>query len=194
MIPRCVVCGSREIATKYLSSRSGKFYCSKECMLIANSRRLLSVGFFLLFGTLVIGIYLLNLVISENELSLIIAPILIFGLGGSFSLWLLVNAIKGRKLTKERGLESEIVTYSCVFCNHEYDKRIFGAPTKCQNCGKESPFCDICYDYIFSGEPVYQIQNCGHIFHKAELSDYLENEEICPKCKQKVKSIDLEIK
>ena len=194
MIPRCVVCGSREITTKYFSSRSRKLYCSKECMLIANTRKLLSVGILILFVALIIGIYSLILLLDENKLSLIFFPISVLVIGISFSLWAIVQGIKGRKLTKERVLESENITYSCIFCNHEYDKRIFGAPTICQNCGKESPFCDLCYDYIFSGKPVYQLQNCGHIFHKIDLLDYLENEEICPKCKQKISSIDLQIK
>ena len=194
MIPRCVVCGSREITTKYFSSSSRKFYCSKECMLIANRKRLLYVSIFIIFITLFIGIYLLYLVISMNELSLIFAPIFVFGLGIVFGLRLFVQSIKARNLAVERNFVSENIIYSCIFCNHEYDKRIFGAPTECQNCGKESPFCDICYEYIFSGKPVYQIQNCGHIFHKSDLLDYLENEEICPKCKQKISSVDLEFK
>lgn len=194
MIPRCAVCGSREITTHYLSSLSGKLYCSKDCMLIANSRRLISVSVAISIVTFTIGIFLLVLILSEDLYSLIEFPILVFALGLAFGITLSIQGLKGRNLRKERDLESENIIYACIFCRYEYDKRIYGAPTICRSCGKESPFCDICYEYIFDGKSVYQIQNCGHVFHKSDLLDYLENEEICPKCKQKISSIDLEIK
>ncbi|NPD88603.1 MAG: hypothetical protein HGN29_07755 [Asgard group archaeon] len=193
MIPRCAVCGNRSVTTKYFNSRTRKLYCSKECMQISNRKSFLYVSIFMIVVTLAGGISAFIL-LREQDLILSIAPLIVIGFGVPFSLYLFTQYLKGRQLVKSRSIESENIIYSCLFCNHEYENRIFGAPTICQKCGKESPFCDICYEYIFAGKPVYQIQNCGHIFHKTDLLDYLENEETCPKCKQEISSINLKIK
>ncbi|MHA1397511.1 MAG: RING finger protein [Candidatus Heimdallarchaeaceae archaeon] len=191
MIVRCEICGSREINPKYISARSKRFYCSKDCWLIGTKNNSLLAGIILTAIPAVGGIFLSILMASmgENEF-LIVTIIFTFSgipIGGIF----IYNAIKGKKLTKERGILEEEKKFSCLFCGQEYEKRVYGAPTKCSNCGEESPFCDICYDYIFLGKPVYKINDCGHIFHKEHLLDYIEHNETCPKCKEKITSIDL---
>jgi len=191
MIPRCVVCGNRDVSTKYLSNRSNKFYCSKECMLVENSEKQLIVSIVFILIPAIPGILLTIVFLNRSELFLIPVTISMIFIGVPIGLFLIIQGLKGKKLKKQRNLISTTSSYSCMFCGHEYDKRIYGGPTICLNCGKESPFCDICYDYIFSGKPVYRLQDCGHIFHKTDLLDYLENNDICPKCKQQISSIDL---
>jgi hypothetical protein len=134
------------------------------------------------------------MIISWDDLALIFAPIFVFIIGSILSFTPISRYIEGRKLAEERDFESKNRIYSCIYCDTEYNKLLYGVPTTCQNCGKESPFCDICSEYIYAGKPVYQLQDCGHIFHKKELIIYLENEEKCPKCKQKISSVLCEIK
>jgi DNA-directed RNA polymerase subunit RPC12/RpoP len=161
-------------------------------MLIEYSNRQLFIGILIMVFPAIPGILLTVLFIVRNEqTSTILIAILIIFMGLPVGLILLIQSLKGKKLKKQRNLPSATSSYSCIFCGHEYDKRIYGGPTNCLKCGKESPFCDICYDYIFFGKPVYLLQDCGHIFHKTELLDHLENNDICPKCKQKISSIDL---
>ena len=193
MIPRCFVCGSRDVTTKYFIPSKGRFFCSKECMLITNSARMILVGILACFIFSAGGIFFLMLVLIRDELILSILPAVWFGIDIFFGPIFIIRGIKGRNLSKTRGYEFEKTIYSCLFCDHEYKKRIYGGPTKCVNCGEESPFCDLCFNYIFSKHTVFQIQDCGHIFHKRELLDYLENKEICPKCRNQINSINLKI-
>ena len=193
MIPRCAVCGNRSITTKFYLPIRRKLYCSKECMQIANRKNFLFIGIFGLAITLTGSISIISINIGGDPL-LLVGPIMLLVFAGVLCSYMFSKYLKGRQLTKTRVIESENKIYSCIFCNHEYNDRISGTPNKCHNCGKESPLCDICSEYIFAGELVYQIQECGHIFHKPDLLDYLEKEVTCPKCKKEISSFSLEIK
>jgi hypothetical protein len=189
-----MVCGNLSLNTKYIGSKTRKIYCSKECMWLAGYARNLLAGLLMLASTFVICVLIFIGTLNRGAgiAFAILTPA--FAIGSSFGFYFIIISLKGRKLARERDLESASSIIACVFCNQEYSKRVYGSPTTCQNCGEESPFCDVCYQYIYAGKPVYQLQNCGHIFHKTHLLDHLGVFETCPKCKQKIVSIDLKIK
>ena len=120
MIPRCVVCGELSANSRYFSPLSKKLFCSKNCVLIANRKRQLSIGIFLIILTLVSGIGLLYLIVSWDELDIVFAPIMILIMGTFVSSFPISQFIKGRKLEKERNFESENRIYYCIFCKNDF--------------------------------------------------------------------------
>ena len=60
------------------------------------------------------------------------------------------------------------------------------------SCGEIIHFCDLCHTHIYSGAEILQLEPCGHIFHKGELLDWIDNNKVCPKCAAEVDFVDIE--
>ena len=189
---RCEVCGSKDIDQKLVTPRSKYYFCSKRCRNIKYANRFLFTGF-LMSAMVGVGIFGIIAGVSWDSFELITVGIFSLLMGGGFSGYFFTLGIKGKQASKGKEDDQDDKRYGCLFCGQEYSKRVYGAPTYCSECGKPSPFCDICYQYVFHGEEAVQFEDCGHIFHKSDAFDWLEENMLCPKCKEKVNKINLKI-
>lgn len=167
---RCNYCGNREIDPKFLNPRSryarkvDKFYCSEDCYYLDN--------------------------VGLNIRTTIFAFILLTPL---IPVWIvsLRYAIRGIKLRRKADYTKRKKTKLCFYCQSEIAEIPEGKGV-CMSCGEIIHFCDLCKMHIFSGDEILQLEPCGHIFHKGELLDWVDNNKVCPKCAAEVDFVDLE--
>ena len=167
---RCNYCGNREIDSKFLNPRSryarkvDKFYCSEDCYYLNN--------------------------VGLNIRTTIFAFILLTPL---IPVWIvsLRYAIRGIKLRRKADYTKRKKTKLCFYCQSEIAEIPEGKGV-CMSCGEIIHFCDLCKMHIFSGDEILQLEPCGHIFHKSELLDWVDNNKVCPKCAAEVDFVDLE--
>jgi hypothetical protein len=173
-VARCKRCGKREIDPKYLNSRlylgtaspTGKtryYYCSEYCYTIENAGENLVFSIFMFF------------------LGFIVIPFWAFYLN---------LALKGFKHRRELGNWKEKQPDYCFHCQAEITETPKGKGV-CMSCGEIIHFCDICQEHIFHGDTILQLEPCGHIFHKNELLDWIDSNNICPKCAVEVEFVDV---
>lgn len=166
---RCTHCGSREIDPKISNShtafylkRKNTYYCSKDCYRIDN------VG--------------LNLAYLPLWLIMPIYP---------FWITCIIHIVKGTKLRKAINYKQSKKIKLCFYCQSEIADIPEGKGV-CMGCGEIIHFCDLCQKHIFSGDEILQLEPCGHIFHKGELLDWIDNNKVCPKCAAEVDFVDIE--
>ena len=71
----------------------------------------------------------------------------------------------------------------CYFCDALLEIVEDGGPLICLNCGKKTRKCEICMKYMVANDELVQIVDCGHVFHKNHLIEWMKVKEICPICK-----------
>ena len=65
-------------------------------------------------------------------------------------------------------------------------------PIVCLNCGKKAPYCEICKNIIVAGQKIVQVIDCGHIFHKEHIQEWIKVKGTCPVCKEKINEESIE--
>ncbi|MCG3259817.1 MAG: E3 ubiquitin protein ligase, partial [Candidatus Heimdallarchaeota archaeon] len=104
---------------------------------------------------------------------------------------LLENPKKEVKITVERNTSTNIMKQDdelfCYFCNALLERVEDGGPLICLNCGKKTRKCEICMMYMVAKEELVQIIDCGHVFHKDHLIEWMKIKRICPICKQAIR-------
>ncbi|MCG3254911.1 MAG: E3 ubiquitin protein ligase, partial [Candidatus Heimdallarchaeota archaeon] len=103
---------------------------------------------------------------------------------------LLENHRKEVKITVEKDTINNIKKQDeelfCYFCDALLEKVEDGGPLICLNCGKKTRKCEICMKYMVAKEELVQIIDCGHVFHKDHLMEWIRVKKICPICKEKI--------
>ncbi len=168
---RCNYCGNRAVDLKFSYEKNrlhpkkkGKFYCSVDCYYIEN----VGINLFFTVYMFVCGFVLIP-----------------------FWILFLRNAIKGIKLRRRTDYKKERIVYTCYYCHAEINEIPEGKGV-CMSCGEIIHYCDLCQKHIFAGDKILQLEPCGHIFHKGELLDWVDNNKICPKCTAAVDFVDIE--
>ena len=100
------------------------------------------------------------------------------------------NVLDEVKITKEKVVtdikwkfEDKLL---CYFCNALLERVEDGGPLICLNCGNKTRKCEICMKYMIAGEELVQIIDCGHIFHRNHLAEWMKVKKICPTCKVEI--------
>ncbi len=146
------------------SRKVNKFYCSEDCYFIDN--------------------------VGLNLFSAVITFILALPL---FPFWIipLRFAIRGIKLRRKTDYTKRNNTKLCFYCQSEITEIPEGKGV-CMGCGEIIHYCDLCQNHIFARDKILQLEPCGHIFHKGELLDWIDNNKVCPKCAAEVDFVDIE--
>ncbi len=104
------------------------------------------------------------------------------------------NLAENRKTENEQ-IRMDKVTYnqgviikkiSCFYCNAELTKPDDDGPIICLNCGKKTRSCEICKEYMITGDKLVQVISCGHVFHKNHILEWIKVKGICPICKERI--------
>lgn len=104
---------------------------------------------------------------------------------------MIIKAIKGFSYSRKRKRQKALEKTLCYHCGKEV--KILGkGKIVCMHCGELIHFCDLCQKHILFKEPSLQIEPCGHIFHKDELLEWTEKNDICPKCSVKIEFVDFQ--
>jgi len=74
----------------------------------------------------------------------------------------------------------------CYYCDALLERVDDGGPLICLNCGKKTRKCEICMKYMVANEELVQIIDCGHIFHRNHLIEWMKVKRICPTCKREI--------
>lgn len=106
-------------------------------------------------------------------------------------LYLIISAILGYSLKKKRAKQKALKKSLCFNCGKGVEITTI-VKTVCMHCGEFIHFCDLCQKHILFNEDVLQIEPCGHIFHKAELLEWTDKNNVCPKCAVKIEFIDFQ--
>ena len=74
----------------------------------------------------------------------------------------------------------------CLNCGQTFnsDKIKF-----CNNCGSEIQICPISRNKFRTGDNFAQCPSCQTVFHYHHLTDWLNNDNSCPNCREKINSI-----
>ena len=188
----CIICEERIKIKKTRSIFEPRYnstkYCSFRCQ-FANLRiLLLSIGIFLVIAYVSITIPLFNMDRDLWFLFIIMIPFLFLAIflviAGLVSLTIYVRI--RRKITQKK--------YFCFFCGYDITLTSKEGSLLCNSCGNKVLFCNLCSKIINPGEKIAIIKPCNHVFHKAELLDFAEEENYCPKCKGKIEELSFEIK
>ena len=78
----------------------------------------------------------------------------------------------------------------CFYCNSAFSN-LPVSKSVCMSCGEMIHYCDIYQTHIFHGDKILQLEPCGHIFHKNELLDWIDSNNVCPKCAEEVEFVDV---
>ena len=166
MVLRCIACGSKDIDLTIQTIRTTipRLYCSKECMYIGEiqNHSLFGLLFFVVFFP--------------------ILPVWIY---------FFIEARKGIKLKRQRKKQKARMRLLCYHCGKEIEMLTAGKSV-CMHCGELVHFCDLCQKHILFDDETMQIEPCGHLFHKEELLEWSEKNNICPKCSVKIEFIDFQ--
>jgi len=94
-----------------------------------------------------------------------------------------ISSIQNRRIDDLIKKEKSI---KCIYCEHEFDREKVGDNVECENCGKESPKCQICRVTMFAREDVVIESNCSKLFHKSHITAWLQSNRTCPNCKEDI--------
>lgn len=76
----------------------------------------------------------------------------------------------------------------CYYCEHELKEE----RDRCPSCKKDTPRCIVCNQKIVSGQKVFLCPHCEGKAHKNHLLEWQKSFGFCPKCKNELRTIDLD--
>jgi len=188
----CKICEERIKIKKSRSFFEPRYnstkYCSFRCQ-FANLRILmLSIGIFLVIVYVSISIPLYNMDSDLWFLFVIMIPLLFLAIcliiGGVVSTTIYTSI--RRRINQKK--------YYCYFCGYDITQSSMEGSLLCNSCGNKVLYCSLCSKIINPGEQITMIKPCNHVFHKAELLDFAEEESFCPKCKGKIVELSFDLK
>ncbi|NPD90319.1 MAG: hypothetical protein HGN29_16525 [Asgard group archaeon] len=163
-------------------------YCSKRCMRMGIRKHMLAYSIFVfltLFSTGVIFYF-------DDYLSYFFY--ILMAAGFLTALPFAIMSLRGFINFKEEKQRKLFEKNYCIYCGEELERPSDAGPLVCMRCGKKTPICGICNGRIEKEEEVFKATPCGHIFHRRELLDWLESNNICPVCKEKISEVDINFK
>jgi len=108
-----------------------------------------------------------------------------------FAIVCILNSIRGFKLKRKREKLKALEKTLCFYCGKEVETSS-KAKTVYMNCGEIVHYCDLCQEHILFKDKVLQIEPCGHIFHKDELLEWTEKNDVCPRCGVKIEFVNFQ--
>ncbi|NPD89218.1 MAG: E3 ubiquitin protein ligase [Asgard group archaeon] len=96
---------------------------------------------------------------------------------------------KNDKSTPEEVEDNQIESTKkihCFYCEAELEEIEDDGPIICLNCGKKTRTCKICMKYMVAGKELSQLFECGHVFHKDHILEWIRIKGICPICKTRI--------
>ncbi len=187
MVNVCKYCGKRFIPQEGVRKRFTR-YCSMRC-----NHKKYSYPFiisFLVIALPMVGVTIWLASFHEELAGTYEAyfPLIILA---AFSL-ILFSGLYGLIL-RLKDKEKDKLSYTCHICKAELKLEMLDEINLCTNCEQKIPSCALCTERIFGKDKVFQIETCNHLFHQECLYEWLNNNDTCPICNEKIKEIDMDI-
>lgn len=74
----------------------------------------------------------------------------------------------------------------CLNCGTEITSYDFQISSKCEKCAEQIPTCHICRGNIFKEDKILVEENCGNLFHKRHILEWVNVQGVCPICKARI--------
>ena len=87
---------------------------------------------------------------------------------------------------KQLQAESDILETNCLYCGCKMEIDTEKPIAKCPNCSKLIPICPICRGLLFERDEILIEENCGNLFHKRHIIEWVNVQRNCPVCRTKV--------
>jgi DNA-directed RNA polymerase subunit RPC12/RpoP len=89
--------------------------------------------------------------------------------------------------------ELQTASFACFYCGKEIDRSKTDGDIICSSCGKEAFSCSICMKHISYNEETVKDPNCGNLFHRRHIIEWLKVQGTCPLCKKRINEKSLKI-
>ncbi len=94
----------------------------------------------------------------------------------------ILNEMKQRQIS----FDARLLNRYCLHCGHEIASTELQFSSKCANCDEPIPICHICRGYIFKGDDILEEENCGNLFHKRHILEWVNVQGKCPICRSRI--------
>ena len=94
----------------------------------------------------------------------------------------LVEEMRNKQLV----LESEKRETNCIYCSSRIEIDIENSISHCPKCKEIIPICTICRGFLFDKDNILVEENCGNLFHRRHIIEWVNVQGNCPVCRTRV--------